>query len=45
MDKDKDARARMAGLGGGSGIPAIVIGGNVFRGFSEEWCKDALGIR
>jgi len=45
VEKDTDARARMDRLGGGSGVPAIVIGGQVFRGFSQEWCERALGIR
>ena len=45
VETDKDARARMDRLGGGSGVPAIVIGGRVIRGFSQEWCEAALGIR
>ncbi len=45
VEKDKDARARMDGLGGGAGVPAIVIGGQVLRGFSRAWCERALGIR
>ena len=45
VEKDKDARARMDRLGAGAGVPAIVIGGQVFRGFSREWCERALGIR
>ncbi len=45
VEKDKDARARMDRLGGGSGVPAIVIGGQVIRGFSQQWCEKALGIR
>lgn len=45
VEKDKDAHARMKRLGGGSGVPAIVIGGKVIRGFSKEWCERALGIR
>ncbi len=45
VEKDKDARARMDRLGGGSGVPAIVIGGQVTRGFSQAWCERALGIR
>lgn len=45
VETDKNARARMDRLGGGSGVPAIVIGGRVIRGFSREWCERALGIR
>ncbi len=45
VEKDKDALARMNRLGGGSGVPAIVIGRQVIRGFSREWCERALGIR
>ncbi len=45
VEKDKDARARMGRLGGGSGVPAIVIRGQVIRGFSREWCESMLGIR
>lgn len=44
VERDKDARARMDRLGG-AGVPAIVIGGQVFRGFSRAWCERALGIR
>ncbi len=45
VEKDEDARARMQRLGGGPAIPAIVIGRQVMRGFSREWCEMALGIR
>ncbi len=45
VEKDEEARARMDRLGGGSGVPAIVIGGRVIRGFSQEWCEAALGLR
>ncbi len=45
VERDTDARARMDRLGGGSGVPAVVIGGQVLRGFSREWCDRALGIR
>ena len=45
VEKDKDARARMNRLGGGPAIPAIVIGAQVMRGFSQEWCEMALRIR
>lgn len=45
VEKDNDARARMDRLGGGAGVPAIVIGGQVIRGFSAAWCDRALGIR
>ncbi len=45
VERDRDARARMDRLGGGAGVPAIVIGGQVMRGFSRAWCERALGIR
>jgi glutaredoxin len=45
VERDKGARARMDRLGGGSGVPATVIGGNVFRGFSQKLYERALGIR
>lgn len=45
VERDKDARARMDRLGGGSGVPATVIGGKVFRGYSQALYEKALGIR
>ncbi len=45
VDKDKEARARMNRLGGGPAIPAIVIGSQIMRGFSQEWCEMALRVR
>ncbi len=45
VERDKDARARMDRLGSGKGVPATVIGGKVFRGFSQKLYESALGIR